>query len=62
MLTVSKVVKLVFIKEVLLYSTTMGLTGKPEDVANAIPFFASDDSEYMIGTYAPVDRGLVIEG
>jgi 3-oxoacyl-[acyl-carrier protein] reductase len=42
--------------------TTMGRTGKPEDVANVIAFFASDESEYMTGTYAPVDGGLVIGG
>ena len=40
--------------------TTIGRTGKPEDVANVIAFFASDESEYMTGTYAPVDGGLVI--
>jgi 3-oxoacyl-[acyl-carrier protein] reductase len=42
--------------------TTIGRTGKPEDVANVIGFFASDESEYMTGTYAPVDGGLVIGG
>jgi 3-oxoacyl-[acyl-carrier protein] reductase len=42
--------------------TTIGRTGKPEDVANVIAFFASDESEYMTGTYAPVDGGLVIGG
>jgi 3-oxoacyl-[acyl-carrier protein] reductase len=42
--------------------TTIGRTGKPEDVANVIAFFASNDSEYMTGTYAPVDGGLVIGG
>jgi 3-oxoacyl-[acyl-carrier protein] reductase len=42
--------------------TTIGRTGKPEDVANVIAFFASDESEYVTGTYAPVDGGLVIGG
>jgi 3-oxoacyl-[acyl-carrier protein] reductase len=42
--------------------TTIGRTGKPEDVANVIEFFASDESEYVTGTYAPVDGGLVIGG
>jgi 3-oxoacyl-[acyl-carrier protein] reductase len=42
--------------------TTIGRTGKPEDVARVIAFFASDESEYMTGTYAPVDGGLVIGG
>jgi enoyl-[acyl-carrier-protein] reductase (NADH) len=31
-------------------------------VANVIAFFASDESECMTGTYAPVDGGLVIGG
>jgi 3-oxoacyl-[acyl-carrier protein] reductase len=42
--------------------TTIGRTGKPQDVANVIGFFASDESEYMTETYAPVDGGLVIGG
>jgi 3-oxoacyl-[acyl-carrier protein] reductase len=42
--------------------TTIGRIGKPEDVANVIAFFSSDESEYMTGTYAPVDGGLVIGG
>ena len=42
--------------------TTLGRTGKPEDVARVVAFFASDDSGYMTGTYAPVDGGLVIGG
>jgi 3-oxoacyl-[acyl-carrier protein] reductase len=42
--------------------TTIGRTGKPEDVANLIGFFAGDESEYITGTYAPVDGGLVIGG
>jgi NAD(P)-dependent dehydrogenase (short-subunit alcohol dehydrogenase family) len=31
-------------------------------VARVVAFFASDDSGYMTGTYAPVDGGLVIGG
>lgn len=42
--------------------TTIGRTGRPEDVARVVAFFASDDSGYMTGTYAPVDGGLVIGG
>jgi 3-oxoacyl-[acyl-carrier protein] reductase len=42
--------------------TTIGRTGKPKDVANVIAFFATDESEYITGTYAPVDGGLVIGG
>jgi 3-oxoacyl-[acyl-carrier protein] reductase len=42
--------------------TAIGRTGKPEDIANVIAFFASDESEYITGSYAPVDGGLVIGG
>jgi NAD(P)-dependent dehydrogenase (short-subunit alcohol dehydrogenase family) len=31
-------------------------------VTNVIAFFASDESEYVTGAYAPVDGGLVIGG
>jgi 3-oxoacyl-[acyl-carrier protein] reductase len=41
---------------------TIGGTVKPDDVASVVAFFASDDSRYMTGTYAPVDGGLVIGG
>jgi 3-oxoacyl-[acyl-carrier protein] reductase len=50
------------IKEQYASLTTIGRTGNPEDVANVIAFFASDESEYMTGTYAPVDGGLIIGG
>jgi 3-oxoacyl-[acyl-carrier protein] reductase len=50
------------IKQHYVFLTTIGRTGKPEDVANIIGFFVSDESEYMTGTYAPVDGGLVIGG
>jgi 3-oxoacyl-[acyl-carrier protein] reductase len=42
--------------------TTIGRTGKPEDVAKVVAFLASDDGEYITGSYIPVDGGLVIGG
>jgi 3-oxoacyl-[acyl-carrier protein] reductase len=42
--------------------TTLGRTGKPEDVAKVVAFLVSDDAEYLTGTYIPVDGGLVIGG
>lgn len=42
--------------------TAMGRTGKPEDVAKVVAFLASDDGEYITGSYIPVDGGLVIGG
>ena len=38
----------------------MGRLGKPEDVANAALFFASDASAYVTGTLMPVDGGCAI--
>lgn len=35
----------------------LGRVGKPEDVANAVLFFASDDSEYITGQTLPVTGG-----
>jgi 3-oxoacyl-[acyl-carrier protein] reductase len=42
--------------------TTIGRTGKPEDVAKVVAFLASDDGEYITGAYIPVDGGFVIGG
>lgn len=41
--------------------TPLGRIAQPEDIARAIAFFASDDSAFMTGTYAPVAGGLVME-
>jgi NAD(P)-dependent dehydrogenase (short-subunit alcohol dehydrogenase family) len=40
--------------------TTIGRTGKPENVAKVVAFLASDDGEYITGSYIPVDGGLII--
>jgi 3-oxoacyl-[acyl-carrier protein] reductase len=42
--------------------TALGRVGKPEDVAGAVAFLASDDSNFMTGTYTPVDGGFVLVG
>ncbi|MBV9228538.1 MAG: SDR family oxidoreductase [Chloroflexi bacterium] len=34
---------------------------QPEDIARAIAFFASDDSGFMTGTYAPVNGGMAMD-
>jgi 3-oxoacyl-[acyl-carrier protein] reductase len=43
-----------------LASIGMGRIGKPEDVANAILFLASDLSEYITGQIIGVDGGMVL--
>jgi NAD(P)-dependent dehydrogenase (short-subunit alcohol dehydrogenase family) len=40
--------------------TTIGRTGKPENVAKVVAFLASDNGGYITGSYMPVDGGLII--
>jgi dihydroanticapsin dehydrogenase len=35
----------------------MGRLATPDDVANAVIYFASDESSYVTGTVLPVDGG-----
>jgi len=35
--------------------------GKPEEIAKAILFMASDDASFCTGTYLPVDGGYLIQ-
>jgi 3-oxoacyl-[acyl-carrier protein] reductase len=42
--------------------TARGCVGKPEDVAGAVAFLASDDSNFVTGTYIPVDGGFILVG
>ncbi|GCE49763.1 3-oxoacyl-[acyl-carrier protein] reductase [Thermosporothrix hazakensis] len=39
-------------------ATPLGRIAQPEDVARVIAFFASDDSAFMTGVYAPVTGGF----
>jgi 3-oxoacyl-[acyl-carrier protein] reductase len=45
----------------LMAMTPLRRIAQPEDIARVIAFFASDDSGFMTGTYAPVNGGLVID-
>jgi len=38
-------------------TSSLGIIGKPEDIANAILFFASDDSQFITGKTLLVDGG-----
>jgi len=38
--------------------TPLKRIAEPEDIASAVAFFASDDSKFMTGTYAPVNGGM----
>lgn len=41
--------------------TALGRLASPDDVARAVAFYASDDSEFITGTTAPVDGGLAMD-
>jgi 3-oxoacyl-[acyl-carrier protein] reductase len=40
----------------------LGRVGKPDDVAGVVAFLASEDSNFMTGTYIPVDGGFIPVG
>lgn len=47
-------------KDAILSSIPMGLQGKPEDIANAVSFFASENSSYVTGQVLAVDGGMTM--
>lgn len=48
------------LKEMILKATPMGRMGKPEEVAYAVAFFASDEASYITGQVLSVDGGMVM--
>lgn len=48
-----------FVLETLVNSTPLGRQGSPEEIANAVSYFLSDDSTYVNGTTLIVDGGLM---
>ncbi|GAA4263257.1 SDR family NAD(P)-dependent oxidoreductase [Dactylosporangium darangshiense] len=42
-------------------ATPLGRIAQPEDVAGVVAFYASDESGFMTGTYAPVNGGLTMD-
>ncbi|KDR94103.1 3-oxoacyl-[acyl-carrier-protein] reductase [Peptoclostridium litorale DSM 5388] len=49
------------IKDSMLASIPLGKFGKPEDIANAVAFLASDMSAYITGQVINVDGGFVMQ-
>jgi len=48
------------LKDAAIKLTPVGRFGKPEDVANAVAFFVSDEAAYITGEVLKVDGGLII--
>jgi 3-oxoacyl-[acyl-carrier protein] reductase len=48
------------VKQKYLENIPLGRFGAPEDVANVVAFFASDDSAYVTGQVIDIDGGLVM--
>jgi 3-oxoacyl-[acyl-carrier protein] reductase len=49
------------VKQAISSFTPMRRIGKPQDIAGVIAFLASDDSQFVTGTYTPVDGGFAME-
>mgnify|MGYP001154018220 CR=1 FL=1 len=48
------------LKELILKATPLGRMGKPEEIASAVVFLASDEASYITGQVLAVDGGMVM--
>ena len=53
--------KLTELREIIIARTPLGRLAKPEDIAGAVVFFASDDSNHITGQTLVVDGGIVMQ-
>ena len=49
------------LKDLALKMTPVGRFGKPQDIANAVAFFASDEVSFITGQVLSVDGGMVMQ-
>jgi 3-oxoacyl-[acyl-carrier protein] reductase len=49
------------IRNAIIKITPLGRIAQPEDVADVMTFFASDDSRFITGSYTPVNGGMLME-
>ncbi len=47
------------LKQEMINRTPMGRYGQPEDIANAVLFFVSDEAGFVTGQILPVDGGMI---
>jgi 3-oxoacyl-[acyl-carrier protein] reductase len=48
------------LKESILKATPLGRMGKPEEIASAVVFLASDEAAFITGQVLAVDGGMVM--
>jgi len=48
------------LKEAAIKATPLGRWGTPQDIANAVAFFASDEASFITGHVLTIDGGLTV--
>ncbi len=48
------------LKEMIIKATPLGRMGKPEEIASAVVFLASEEAAYITGQVLAIDGGMVM--